>query len=90
MNSVRCYYRFVISAVVFGLTTAITGLILLILSISMPGTICLITGSVIGLIAGMEWRCRERPIPIYIVKSPTAIVIIPSNAQTPQQPLDVK
>jgi hypothetical protein len=89
MTSIRRYHRFIIAAALFGAASAIAGLTLLILNIPMPGTICLIAGAVIGLIAGMEWRCRERPISVYIVKPPTAIVIIPSNAPT-QQPLDVK
>lgn len=77
MTSVRCYYRFVISTAVFGLIVAIAGVILLILNIAMPGTICLIAGAVIGLIAGMEWHCHERPAPVYIVKSPMTLLPFP-------------
>lgn len=90
MISFRYYNRFILAAALFGAAAAVAGIILLILNITMPGTICLIAGAVIGLIAGMEWRYRERPVPVYIAKPPTAIVIIPSNAPTRQQPLDVK
>lgn len=90
MTSVRGYHRCIIATALFGAAAAITGIILLILNIAMPGTICLIAGAVIGLIAGMESRYRDRPLPVYNVKPLTDIVIIPSNALTLQQPLDVK
>jgi hypothetical protein len=69
MNSIRCYNHIVLAAVIFSVTTAITGIVLLSMNHSIPGTICLIVGIVIGLIAGMEWRCRERSTPIFFVNS---------------------
>ena len=92
MTSVHCYNRFILTLVFFGLVACITGLALLILNISIPGTICLIAGAVIGLIAAMEWRCRERPVPVIIVKPPEAIsvVVLGVGPSVPTQPLSVK
>ena len=76
MTSNHCYNRLVLAAVLFGGVATITGIILLSMNHSMPGTICLIVGIVIGLIAGMEWRCRERSIPIFFVNSRPESVLI--------------
>jgi hypothetical protein len=77
---------------VISFLAAVSGVVLLILGIVMPGTITLIGGSIFGLIAAMEWRCRERPVPVIIVKPPEAIsvVVLGVGPPAPTQPLSVK
>jgi hypothetical protein len=82
MVSVRRYHRFLLTMIAVAAAAAVTGIILLILGISMPGTIALIAGIMVGSVAGMEWRCREKPARTVFVHPPTIkVVVIPAQGE---------
>ena len=88
MTSTLCYNRLILATILFGMAFFIAGLTVLILNISIPGTICMIIGIVIILIAGMEWRCRERSIPIFFVNPRPESVAI--TVQPPPEKYNIK
>ena len=84
MVTMRCYNRVLLTVIVVAAAAAIAGIILLIMNISMPGTIALIAGVMIGAVAGMEWRCREKPVRTVFVhppKLPIEVVVIPAQSE---------
>jgi hypothetical protein len=85
MVSVRRYHRFLLTLIAVSAAAAVTGIILLTLGISMPGTIALIAGIMVGSVAGMEWRCREKPARTVFVHPPTIpaieVVVIPAQGE---------
>ena len=89
MTSVRCYNRFLLAIMAFAAAGFVAGIVLLILNISMPGTIALLAGVMMGTVAGMEWRCREKPNPIIMVQRPPLppplieVVVVPAPPEIP-------
>ncbi len=71
MVSVHAYNRIVLAVVALGAIASVSGIILLILGLSMPGTITLIGGIMMGFIAMMEWRCRDKPNSMILVTPPS-------------------
>lgn len=76
MASLRCYHRFLLTVMAIGGAAAVAGIVLLVLGISMPGTIVLIAGIMAGTVAGMEWRCRERPGLLHRLRQPPIEVVV--------------
>ena len=70
MVSVQAYNRIVLAVVALGAISAVSGIILLIVGLSMPGTITLVGGIMMGFIAMMEWRCRDKPSSVILVTPP--------------------
>lgn len=88
MNMTRRYYhRALLAFIIISGAAAAAGIALLIVGITTSGILCFLAGVLIGTIAGMEWRCRERPVAVTTMTSPIVVVI---GEPEPAQPLSIK
>jgi uncharacterized membrane protein len=88
----RCYNRALLAVIVISGVAAAAGIALLITGITTPGILCFLAGVLIGTIAGMEWRCRERSVtwPLQNVNATASPIVVVISKSEPAQPLSIK